>query len=128
WAIDAYLAWRPEFAAHYEGYLQNASRGQPGWLHGWFAMWLAVVAWSPATFVWMTRLIETAIALALVAGLARKWTYLLGASFSLVIWSTAEGFSGPYVIGAANLGPALVYVLVFVALWLCDRALGRTPY
>src|SRR5580704_19455260 len=69
WAIDAYLAWRPELAAHYEGYLQNASRGQPGWLHGWFAMWLAVVAWSPATFVWMTRLIETAIALALIAGL-----------------------------------------------------------
>ena len=128
WAIDAYLAWRPEFAAHYEGYLQNASRGQPGWLHGWFAMWFAVVAWSPATFVWMTRVIETAIALALVAGLARKWIYLVGASFSLVIWSTAEGFSGPYVIGAANLGPALVYVLVFVALWLCDRALGRTPY
>jgi nitrite reductase (NO-forming) len=128
WAVDAYLAWRPEFAAHYVGYLQNASQRQPAFLHGWFAMWLSTVTTHAAGFVLVTRLIETAIAIGLLAGLARRWTYVVGALFSLLLWSTAEGFSGPYVAGAANLGPALIYVLVFVVLWLCDRVEGRTPY
>lgn len=128
WAVDAYLAWRGEFAAHYVGYLQNASQGQPAFLHGWFGMWLSTVTAHAPAFVLLTRLIETAIAIGLLAGFARRWTYVAGALFTLLLWSTAEGFSGPYVVGAANLGPALIYVLVFVALWLCDRLEGRTPY
>ncbi len=128
WAVDAYLAWRPAFAAHYVGYLHNASQGQPGYLQGWFGMWLALVTPASGVFVMLTRLLETAIAIGLLAGLARRWTYFVGALFSLLLWSTAEGFSGPYVVGAANLGPALAYVLVFAALWMCDRAVGRSPY
>lgn len=128
WAVDAYLAWRPEFAAHYFGYLQNASNGQPSWLKWWFAMWLAVVAAATPLFVWLTRLVETLLAVALLSGFARKTTYRVGALFSLLVWATGEGFSGPYVLGAANLGPALVYVLVFGALLLCDRVAGRTRY
>jgi nitrite reductase (NO-forming) len=128
WAVDAYLAWRGEFAAHYVGYIENAARGQPTLLRGWFAMWLAAVTPLAPEFVLITRLFETALAIGLLAGIARRWTYFAGGVFSLLLWSTAEGFSGPYVVGAANLGPALVYVLVFVALWLCDRLAGRTPY
>ncbi|MGH7270771.1 MAG: multicopper oxidase domain-containing protein, partial [Polyangiaceae bacterium] len=128
WAVDAYLAWRGEFAAHYAGYLKNASQGQPAFLHGWFAMWLSIVTSHAPAFILLTRLIETAIAIGLLAGLARRWTYLIGGGFSLLLWSTAEGFSGPYIVGATNLGPTLVYVLVFAALWLCDRFEGRTPY
>jgi nitrite reductase (NO-forming) len=128
WAIDAYLAWRPEFAAHYAGYLQNASHGQPAWLHGWFGMWIAFVGAMPSAFVWATRIVETMVAIGLLAGVARRWIYLLGAVFSFLLWATAEGFSGPYVHGAANIGPALVYVIVFLALWLCDRVVGRSPY
>lgn len=60
--------------------------------------------------------------------MARRFTYLVGAIFSLLIWSTAEGFGGPYTAGATNLGPALVYALVFVALILFARILGSTPY
>lgn len=128
WAVDAYLAWRPEFAAHYFGYLQNASNGQPSWLKWWFATWLTVVAAATPFFVWLTRLVETLLAAALLSGFARKTTYRVGALFSLLVWATGEGFSGPYVLGAANLGPALVYVLVFGALLLCDRVAGRTRY
>ena len=128
WTVDAYLAWRPEFAAHYVGYLQNASNGQPSWLKWWFAMWLAVVSAATPLFVWLTRIVETLLAASLLAGFARKTTYRVGAAFSLLIWATGEGFSGPYALGAANLGPALVYVLVFVALLLCDRVAGRTRY
>ncbi|MEO7112223.1 MAG: multicopper oxidase domain-containing protein, partial [Polyangiaceae bacterium] len=128
WAVDAYLAWRPAFAAHYVGYLHNASQGQPGYLHGWFAMWIAIVTPATGVFVLLTRILETVIAVGLLAGLGRRWIYFVGALFSLLLWSTAEGFSGPYVIGAANLGPSLAYVLVFAALWMCDRVIGRTPY
>jgi nitrite reductase (NO-forming) len=128
WAINAALTWQPMFAAHYVGYLQNAAHGQPLWLQPWFAFWLALVPPAAEAFVWITRIVETVIAFGLLFGLARKWIYLLGGLFSLLIWATAEGFGGPYAVGAANLGPALVYVLVFVALIIFDRMQGPTPY
>jgi nitrite reductase (NO-forming) len=128
WAIDAYLAWRPDFAAHYVGYLHNAAQGQPGWLQPWFVFWLNLVTPNVAFFVVATRAIETVIAIALLTGLARRWTYLVGLVFSLLVWATADGFGGPYVAGASNLGPALVYVLLFLMLIAFNRALGDTPY
>src|SRR6516165_993668 len=127
-AIDAYLKWQPGFAAHYVGYLQNAANGQPPWLAPWFNFWLHLVTPRSGFFILATRLIETAIAIGLLLGLARRVTYTAGALFSLLIWSTAEGFGGPYTSGATNLGPALMYALVFVAVALFERLLGSTPY
>ena len=109
-AIDAWLKWQPGFAAHYVGYLQNAANAQPHWLAPWFHMWLRLVTMYTPFFISATRLIETAIALCLLLGFARRITYFAGALFSLLIWSTAEGFGGPYTSGATNVGPALVYV------------------
>ena len=123
-AIDAYLKWQPGFAAHYVGYLQNAANGQPYWLQGWFHMWLRLVTMHTPFFISATRLIETAIAIGLLLGFARRITYFAGALFSLLIWSTAEGFGGPYTSGATNVGPALVYVLVFITAALF-RAFAR---
>jgi len=128
WAVNAFLAWQPGFSAHYVGYLQNAAQGQPSWLGPWFAFWLAVVTPNALAFVWLTRLIDLGLALGLLLGLARKWIYAVGGVFSLLIWATAEGLGGPYVAGTSNLGPALVYVLVFLALIVFDRLEGRTPY
>ncbi|HEX5490762.1 MAG TPA: multicopper oxidase domain-containing protein [Candidatus Udaeobacter sp.] len=127
-AIDAYLKWQPAFAAHYVGYLQNAMKAQPAWLAPWFSFWLRLVIQHTDFFVLATRLIETAIAVGLLLGFARRVTYIAGALFSLLIWSTAEGFGGPYTSGATNLGPALVYALVFVMIALFERLLGSTPY
>ena len=127
-AIDAYLKWQPGFAAHYVGYLQNAANAQPFWLAPWFNLWLRLVTPHSEFFIGMTRLIETAIAAGLLFGFARRLTYVVGALFSLLIWSTAEGFGGPYTSGATNLGPALVYALVFVGAALFERLLGPSPY
>jgi nitrite reductase (NO-forming) len=127
-AIDAYLKWQPGFAAHYVGYLQNAANAQPRWLEGWFQMWLRLVTMNTGFFISATRLIETAIAIGLLLGLARRVTYFVGALFSLLIWSTAEGFGGPYTTGATNLGPALIYALVFITAALFEHLLGRNPY
>ena len=127
-AIDAYLKWKPEFAAHYVGYLQNAAASQPRWLEGWFHMWLRLVTMNTGFFISATRFIETAIAIGLLLGLARRVTYFVGALFSLLIWATAGGFGGPYTAGATNLGPALIYALVFMAAALFEHLLGRNPY
>ncbi len=127
-AVDAYLKWQPSFAAHYVGYLQNAAKAQPDWLSPWFNFWLRIVPPNADFFISATRIIETAIALGLLFGLALRFTYSLGAVFSLLIWATAEGFGGPYTAGATNLGPALVYALVFITLILFARILGSTPY
>jgi nitrite reductase (NO-forming) len=127
-AIDAWLKWSPGFAAHYVGYLHNAANAQPPWLQSWFQMWLRLVTMHTEFFITATRLIETAIAIGLLLGLARRVTYFAGALFSLLIWSTAEGFGGPYTSGATNVGPALVYALVFIAAALFEHLLGRNPY
>ena len=128
WAVGAALTWSPDFAVHYVGYLHNAAQGQPAWLAGWFAMWIGVVTPHAMLFTWLTRIIETTIALALLTGFARKTLYIVGALFSLLVWSTAEGFGGPYTVGANNMGTAITYVLIFVALIAINTRGGRSPY
>lgn len=128
WAVGAALTWRPDFVDHYVGYLHNAAQGQPGWLAGWFGMWIGLVTPHAMLFVWLTRIIESAIALALLAGFARKTLYIVGVIFSLLIWSTAEGFGGPYTTGANNMGTAISYVLIFIALIAINNRSGRSPY
>jgi hypothetical protein len=67
---------------------------------------------------------ETLIALALIFGVARKAAYLAAIVFSVLFWSTAEGFGGPYTSGSADIGTAIIYAVVFAGLlalsYYCD--------
>ncbi|HXE66848.1 MAG TPA: multicopper oxidase domain-containing protein [Rhodanobacteraceae bacterium] len=128
WVANAAFTWTSGFAIHYVGYLHNAAQGQPAWSAWWFDLWIALVTPHADLFVWLTRIVETALALALVLGFARKTVYLLGALFSLLVWSTAEGFGGPYTVGATNMGSGIVYVLVFIALMVINSRSGPSPY
>lgn len=128
WAIGAAFTWTDPFAANYVGYLHNAAQGQPSWSAWWFDLWIALVTPHAMLFVWLTRIAETLLAIALLIGFARKTTYVLGALFSLLIWSTAEGFGGPYTVGAANMGTALTYVLIFLLLIGINYRGGTSPY
>ncbi|MCD6681321.1 MAG: multicopper oxidase domain-containing protein [Burkholderiaceae bacterium] len=128
WAIGAAFTWTDQFAANYVGYLHNAAQGQPSWSAWWFDMWIALVTPHATLFVWLTRIAETLLAIALLTGFARKTTYVIGALFSLLIWSTAEGFGGPYTVGAANMGTALAYVLIFLLLIGVNYRGGTSPY
>jgi len=121
WLVSAALTFSPDFANHYVGYLHNAATGQPAWSAWWFNLWIALVTPNVTFFVWATRIAEVLLALALIFGIARKFTYIVGLLFSLLIWSTAEGFGGPYSVGASNIGAGLSYVLIFAAL------IDRTP-
>ncbi|MBQ4856047.1 multicopper oxidase domain-containing protein [Rhodanobacter sp. B2A1Ga4] len=128
WAVSAALTWTADFASHYVGYLHNAATGQPAWSAWWFDMWIALVTPHVGLFVWATRIAETLLALALLLGFARKLTYIVGILFSLLIWSTAEGFGGPYSVGANNIGAAISYVLIFAALIVINLRAGPSPY
>ncbi|MGH8289825.1 MAG: multicopper oxidase domain-containing protein, partial [Steroidobacteraceae bacterium] len=128
WVVNAGFTWTGQFANHYVGYLHNAAQGQPAWSAFWFNIWIAVVTPHAGLFIWLTRIIETLLAIALVLGIARKSLYFAGALFSLLVWSTAEGFGGPYAVGVANMGTGIVYVLVFIALITINSHSGPSPY
>jgi uncharacterized membrane protein YphA (DoxX/SURF4 family) len=64
----------------------GAAQGQPGWLHPWFSFWVNLQDPHAGFFAYFAAVIETLIALALIAGFARKLTYISAAVFSLLIW------------------------------------------
>lgn len=128
WMVAAALTWLPDFASHYVGYLLNAAQGQPGWNAWWFSAWIALVTPHAALFTWLTRLAVSAIAICLVIGFGGRTLYALGALFSLLVWSTAEGFGGPYAVGVSNIGTAITYVLIFLALIGLHYRAGLVPY
>ncbi len=59
----------------------------------------------------------------LILGLLSNAADLGGALLTLVIWSTAEGFGGPYKAGSADIGTAIIYSFVFAALFLSQAGL-----
>ena len=102
--------------------------GQPGWTRWWFDFWINLQ--HPAiTFFWaLVATAETLIALALIAGFARKVTYIAAIVFSMLIWMTAEGFGGPYTSGASDIGTAIIYMVVFAGLLTLSAYAGPARY
>jgi len=128
WLIDAILKWLPGFRANYMGTIMGQAQGQPGWLHGWFDFWINFQHPRVNLFVDLVATLETLIALALIVGFARKLTYISAAVFSALIWATAEGFGGPYTAGSADIGTAVVYAVVFLALLALSYYTGPARY
>src|SRR6266705_2937102 len=128
WLLDAIMKWLPGFRSGYMDEIRSAADGQPAWLHGWFTFWINLQAPRVTFFAYLVAVIETAIALALIFGFARKLTYISAIVFSLLIWATAEGFGGPYTSGAADIGTAIVYALVFSSLLVLNAQCGPARY
>ncbi len=128
WGIDAFLKWQPDFFNNYSSYITGIVSGQPSWLLPWFNFWSNLILLNPDLFAWLTRIIESIIALGLLFGFARKYIYLLGGLFALLIWAIPEGFGGPYAPGATDVGAGLIYVFVFLALIEISRLKGKSPY
>src|ERR1700675_30228 len=121
WAVDASLKWQPAFQANFQQILSGVAKGQPGFLNWWFGLWQIVVSGRAPIFGILTASTETYLALALLTGFARKFTYSVGILYGLFVWSVAEGFGGPYVPGTTtDVGAAIIYSLLFLALLLVD--------
>ncbi len=117
WAVDAYFKWQPAFLNNFTSYLEEGAQGQPALVQAWVNLWIHTVSVDPHTFAIIVALSETAIAIGLLFGLLTKIAMSGGIAMALVIWSTAEGFGGPYMAGSTDIGAAIIYVLVFLALW-----------
>jgi nitrite reductase (NO-forming) len=121
WAVDASLKWQPAFQANFQQMLADVAKGQPGFLAWWFGLWEFVISGRAPIFGILTATTETYLALALLTGFARKFTYSLGIMYGLFVWSVAEGFGGPYMPGTTtDVGAAIIYSLLFGALLLVD--------
>jgi hypothetical protein len=71
--------------------------------------------------------IETVLALAVITGFARKATFAFGAVYAPVLWAV-DGFGGAHHAGASDLGTAVIYSLVFVALLVIAAQAGPDPF
>ncbi len=121
WSVDAALKWQPAFQANFSQIVAGVAQGQPGFLSWWFSIWQTLVSGRAPIFAVLTATTETYLALALIAGFARKFTYTIGIAYGLFVWSVAERFGGPYVPGTTtDVGAAIIYSLVFWALLLVD--------
>ena len=123
WAIDAWFKWQPAFVDNFTAYLAGARQDQPAWVQSWIGLWVNVVNVDPVGFARLVALAETTIAIALILGLFTNLTSLGGAGLALMIWSTAEGFGGPYRAGSTDIGSAVIYALVFAGLFLGQAGL-----
>ena len=118
WAVDATCKWAPGFSRHIGSYL--SADGQPGWVGAWISWWAHVVGHAPGTVAVVLAVSETLLALSLLLGLYVRVACVAGAFLSLLIWSTAEAFGGPYLPGSTDVGASIVYVLVFALLFWAD--------
>lgn len=118
WAADAGFKWVPAFIGNFTTYL--STDGQPKAFGAWISFWINTIKVDPHVFAHLVAAGETAIAIGLILGLFSNLTYLLGSLLSVMIWTTAEGFGGPYSPGSTDIGAAIIYVFVFAALFLTD--------
>jgi uncharacterized membrane protein YphA (DoxX/SURF4 family) len=128
WLIDATFKWLPGFRAGYMSTIMGEAQGQPGWLQPWFDFWIRFQHPYAMPLAYLVAVAETLIALALIAGFARKITYISAIVFSLMIWGTAEGFGGPYNSSSADIGTAIIYAVVFAALLALSAYAGPARY
>jgi uncharacterized membrane protein YphA (DoxX/SURF4 family) len=128
WAIDAFFKWRPGFINGFKGMVQMAGQGQPGWLHWFFSATNSIFTSDPHAWAYGIAALETLIAVALIAGFARKTTYLVTIVSGLGIWAVAEGFGGPYTASSTDIGAACIYALVALALLVLSLQAGPSRY
>jgi thiosulfate dehydrogenase (quinone) large subunit len=121
WAIDAWFKWQPGFVDNLTGYLKID--GQPAAIAAWITFWLRMVSVNPHVFAYLQASAETSLALCLILGAFTNLTCGCGFLLSLFIWSVPEGFGGPYVPGATDIGTGIIYALVFAGLFLASAGL-----
>lgn len=128
WAIDAYFKWLPQYQHHFMKIVHAGAANQPGWLGPWYQFWQMVLQPYAHPLALLSAIIETVIAVALIAGFARKIIYLTGALWSFAIWAIPEGFGNISRAAHTDIGTSIIYVTVFAALWALDSCTGTRRY
>jgi nitrite reductase (NO-forming) len=121
WAVDASFKWQPAFASGFMDQITSAADSQAGWIQPWFHAWSQLLSSNPQLFAHGVATAESLIAICLLFGFGRRTVYIAGAVFSLLIWSVAEGFGGPYSNTSTDIGAGIIYAVVFLALYGLDQ-------
>ncbi len=130
WAFDAFWKWQPAFFEHSLPYLQQSEVGQPAWIVAYIGFFISAIRFvGPVVFGLFAAVIETVLAASLLLKRWQQWFLPIGFLYSFGIWTTAEGWGGPYLLGStANRGDMLgttnIYMVVYLYLmiaYLFDR-------
>ena len=117
WAIAAWLKWQPPFINSFSEKVSSSTDGQPAAIQAWISFWSRLIGTNPHLFAYLLASTETAIAVFLIFGILSNLTSIVGIFLSLGIWSTAEGFGGPYMPGqSTDIGTAFPYAILFAVL------------
>jgi uncharacterized membrane protein YphA (DoxX/SURF4 family) len=116
-AIDAALKWQPGFSTRFVSDISSMEAGQPQFVKDWLHGWVSFLNIDPTLFVHIVAIGETCLAIGLIFGLFSNATYLVGVGLSLCIWSTGEGFGGPYNRASTDIGTAIIYAFMFATLY-----------
>jgi uncharacterized membrane protein YphA (DoxX/SURF4 family) len=120
WLIDAAFKFEPAFFRGLLTFIMSKDAGEPSWLNPWFHTWYRIIGLNPTFFAILIIIIEVAIALSLLLGIARRLNYILAAVFMFLIWGVGEAFGGPYVAGTTDINAGFIYVVVFLLLYVAD--------
>jgi thiosulfate dehydrogenase [quinone] large subunit len=116
WLIDAWVEWQPAFLNHLLSYFTPVAQNQPPLLRTWINWWISIIGHAPHVFAIMIAAGETAVGLSLITGVLSQTAMYGGIVLMAMIWSVGEGFGGLASPGATDVGPALIYVFMLIAL------------
>jgi len=114
-------------------YLVKSQRGQPAWIVAYIQFFIDIIrAVGPLAFGLFAAIVETLIALSLLLKRGLRVMLPLGFVYSLVLWTTAEEWGGPYGPGFTGnrgdiLGTANIYCLIFLYLMVIYPPFRRGP-
>jgi thiosulfate dehydrogenase [quinone] large subunit len=118
WAIDAWFKWQPAFFSGFVGYFTAAAESQPAAIVTWINWWVQIVSPHPEAWALFIACAQTLLAIALIFGLFTRAAIICGIVLSFLIWAVPEGFGMLFMPGMTDPGAAIIYVLLFIALWI----------
>ena len=117
YVVATALKWQPQFQNTFVQQISAASDGQPAPIQAWISFWTHLISINPLLFARIEATTETVIAVFLIFGILGNLTSIVGIFLSLGIWSTAEGFGGPFIPGqSTDIGTAFPYAILFAVL------------
>lgn len=133
WLFDASWKWHPYFLTHAANMVAGGQQGEPTWMMIYIHFVVSIIhGMGPMLFAVLTAILETLIALSMLSGIAVRYFAPIGALFALGIWTTAEGWGGPYTWHSTAMpgdvvGNAILYVLLFLYLMIAYIPSARKP-
>ena len=130
WAFDAFWKWHPYFLHRADSYLVQSQQGQPAWIVSYIQFFIDIIhIVGPFVFGLFATSIESVIALSLLFKKGLDFILPIGFVYSLGLWTTAEGWGGPYAPGFTGnrgdiWGTAIIYCYIFLYLMVMYSPFG----